>query len=211
MKLRVDDFKKKTIEIKTKNSNSSYKFTVNDFVMNDTSTLRKVENLNDYNVKINNINYNSLKLKPLDISPRNTPAKNFINVIIVDDEVFTRQSTVRILYNISKELDIKINIIEAEDGVETIYLVYKAATQGVRISSIFSDENMNFMNGSRCSEIIQDIQEKKRMGEIPFYLVTAYDNIHIKKQTLSGIKQVLAKPLSKQVAKQIISQLCKII
>ena len=118
------------------------------------------------------------------------PKENFINIIVADDEIFTRQSTVRILNIVSNELGIKINIIEAEDGVETIYIVFKAATQGVKISMIISDDNMNFVNGSRCSVIMEEIIEKKRIAEIPFYLLTAYED----KEASSSIKMVLVEP-----------------
>jgi hypothetical protein len=71
---------------------------------------------------------------------------------------------------------------------------------------IFSDENMNFINGTRSSEIILEILERKRIVEIPFYLVTAYDKTLIETKTVSSIKQVLSKPLSKEIAKNIILQ-----
>lgn len=192
---------------KSKEYHNVYKFTVNDFLLNDTSKMRKTENINVYNLNINNFNYNP-NVNDFKISGSDQIAgRNFINVIVTDDEVFTRQSTVRILHNISNELNIKINIIEAEDGLETIYLIYKAAIQGIRISMIFSDENMNFINGTRSSEIILEILERKRLVEIPFFLVTAYDNSLLKSKTNCNIKQVLSKPLSKEIAKNIILQL----
>jgi len=117
----------------------------------------------------------------------------------------TRQSTIRIISNVSKELGIKINIIEAEDGLECIYLLYKSLTQGVKISMIFSDENMNFMNGSRSCHLVAEILQRKNMSEIPFYLVTAYDESMFDNKIMNYVKKVLSKPLVKEIAKQIIS------
>jgi DNA-binding LytR/AlgR family response regulator len=138
------------------------------------------------------------------------PKGNFMNIIVADDEILNRQATVRIINSISKTLDVKINIIEAEDGVETAYLVYKAATQGVKISMIFSDENMNFFSGTQSSKVVRDITNKKRIENIPFYLVTAYDNNFINILNVDGVTQILDKPLSKQKGQEIIYEFCKI-
>jgi CheY-like chemotaxis protein len=157
-----------------------------------------------FNFKINTLNINANNMTIGQINGPNqilTHKEDCLNILIADDEVFTRQSTIRILQNISKSLNIKLNIIEAEDGLETIYFVYKCITQGVKISMILSDENMNFMYGSRTAEILMEIISKKRIAEIPFYLLTAYDNILIEKYISSSISQILTKPLTKDSAR----------
>jgi DNA-binding LytR/AlgR family response regulator len=123
---------------------------------------------------------------------------------VTDDEIFTRQSTVRIINSVCKSLKIKINILEAEDGVETIYLVYKTLLQGHKISMIFSDENMNFISGINSSSIIRDLTNKKKISEIPFYLVTAYDSSHLNKKLASCVNSIYEKPLSRDVTYQLI-------
>ena len=127
-----------------------------------------------------------------------------INIIIADDEKFIRHSSVRILQSVADELGIRLNVIEAEDGIECLFIVYKCIAQGIKISMVFSDENMNFIKGSRSSELLWEILQMKNMSCIPFYLVTAYDNSMIKKCKTESISQVLSKPLSKAVAKNII-------
>jgi response regulator RpfG family c-di-GMP phosphodiesterase len=128
------------------------------------------------------------------------------NIIVADDEIYTRLSTVRTLKNIFKTLNLNVNIIEAEDGVETVYYIYKASTQGYKISLILSDENMNFINGVRSSIIIKELIDKKKMGEIPFYLVTAYDPSMIDKSESCNLTQVLEKPLSSKLALEIVKK-----
>ncbi len=157
-----------------------------------------------FNFKNNtfNINMNNSIREPRRIFSQIIGNKEaFINIIVADDEIFTRQSTIRILQNLSNSLKIKLKIIEADDGVETIYLVYKCITQGVKISMIISDENMNFMYGSRTAEILTEIITRKRIAEIPFYLLTAYDNILIQKYISASISQILTKPLTKDTAR----------
>jgi two-component SAPR family response regulator len=123
---------------------------------------------------------------------------------VTDDEIFTRQSTVRMINSVCKSLKIKVNILQAEDGVETIYLIYKTLLQGHKISMIFSDENMNFISGINSSSIIRDLTNKKKISDIPFYLVTAYDSSHLNKKSASCVNSIYEKPLSRDVTYQLI-------
>jgi CheY-like chemotaxis protein len=168
----------------------------------------KKSNLQVPQIQINNQPLNKLYVNNENISYTDqritSLQRGVINIIVTDDEIFTRQSTVRIINSVCKSLDIKINILEAEDGVETIYLVYKALLQGHKISLIFSDENMNFISGISSSSIIRDLTNKKKMSDIPFYLVTAYDSSHLNKKIMSSVNCVYEKPLSRDVTCQLI-------
>jgi hypothetical protein len=156
------------------------------------------QTLNKCNLYVNNVNITNA-------DPLNTSfQRGVINIIVTDDEIFTRQSTVRMINSVCKSLKIKINILEAEDGVETINLVYKALIKGHRISLIFSDENMNFISGINSSSIIRDFTNKKKISDIPFYLVTAYDSSHLNKKLTSSVNCTYEKPLSRDVASQLI-------
>jgi hypothetical protein len=125
------------------------------------------------------------------------------NILVTDDETLTRQSTIRIIYNCAKELGKNINIIEVQDGIETIYCVYKCWSLGIEISMIFSDENMVFLNGLTSSQVLLDLSKKHNKNCIPFYLVTAYEGDYISKNFKESIKQILSKPLDKIKAKNI--------
>jgi uncharacterized protein YlaN (UPF0358 family) len=156
------------------------------------------QTLNKCNLYISNVNMTNAHSKIPSLE------RGVINIIVSDDEIFTRQSTVRMINSVCKSLNIKINILEAEDGVETIYLVYKALLQGHKISIIFSDENMNFISGINSSIIIRDLTNKKKIGDIPFYLVTAYDSSHLNEMLTSSINCIYEKPLSRDVTCQLI-------
>jgi two-component SAPR family response regulator len=112
--------------------------------------------------------------------------------------------------NISKSLNLNINILEAEDGIETIYLIYKALNSGSKISMIFSDENMSFMNGIRSSLIVKEIVEKKKLTEIPFYLVTAYEGNLFEKLSCTYITKIINKPIARNEANDIIKKVCSV-
>ena len=64
-----------------------------------------------------------------------------------------RRAVIRNISIVADKLRLNINIIELEDGVETIFAVYKCISQGIVISMILSDETMNFLSGSKSSEI----------------------------------------------------------
>jgi CheY-like chemotaxis protein len=168
----------------------------------------KKSNLQVPQIQINNQPLNKLYVNNENISYTDqritSLQRGVINIIVTDDEIFTRQSTVRIINSVCKSLEIKINILEAEDGVETIYLVYKALLQGHKISLIFSDENMNFISGISSSSIIRDLTNKKKMSDIPFYLVTAYDSSHLNKKIMTSVNCIYEKPLSRDVTCQLI-------
>jgi response regulator RpfG family c-di-GMP phosphodiesterase len=128
------------------------------------------------------------------VSPK-TP--HVLNIIIADDEILIRQTTSRIIISVSQQLGLKINIIESSDGMETAYLVYKAAIKGIKISMIFSDENMYFLNGTQSANIILEMTKKIEISEIPFYLVTSYNHYFFESQNIKNIKKNINKPLCK--------------
>ena len=69
---------------------------------------------------------------------------------------------------------------------------------------------MRFMYGSRSSEILQEIISKKSIAEIPFYLLTAYDNTLIRKYVSSSVGEIYSKPLTKDMARSLLLKATKI-
>ncbi len=84
-------------------------------------------------------------------------------------------------------------------------MVYKSFLQGIKISMIFSDENMLFLKGTTSCKILHDIYNKKFLKEIPFYLVTAYDQGYSLFEN-SHVKQVCSKPLDTFEATKIFNE-----
>jgi signal transduction histidine kinase len=120
--------------------------------------------------------------------------KDYNYIIVVDDEEITRKSTVRFINKYFTELT-NLKILEASDGFECLCLYYKTKQKGIELSCIISDETMNYLNGSECSKILQEIYKIKNVTKrIPFFLLTAYENFDIDQ---SGINEVFSKPLSK--------------
>ena len=136
-------------------------------------------------------------------------SKKFINIIISDDENLTRKSNLRLITKVANENNYNINIIQVNDGVECLYIVYKCVKSGIKISLIFSDETMNFMNGLKCAEILGHIAYDNKQIKIPFYLVTAFENMsHCGKTYGKDVTEILAKPLTREIAEKVLCQYC---
>jgi signal transduction histidine kinase len=128
-----------------------------------------------------------------------------LNIIVVDDEKIVRQSTIRIIKRAADDLNISVNIIEASDGIETLFIIFKHFSSGVNVDCIISDETMNYMNGSISAEILQGLYEKIRIRKILFYIVSAYEKTFGHSQTIESFE---TKPLNSNIVRKILSK-CK--
>jgi two-component sensor histidine kinase len=163
-----------------------------------------------YNIVINNsiLQTNMIQLnieKPLQRSSFNPSTMKKItqkNVIVADDEHLTRNSTIRILKMVANDHNINLNIIEAEDGLETLYYTYKSVSKGEKIL-IISDENMKYLSGQKTAKILRKFENNQVMNHIPFFLVTAYSkDFPVSKQC--KIDGVFTKPLVKTSVEEIL-------
>jgi signal transduction histidine kinase/CheY-like chemotaxis protein len=115
-------------------------------------------------------------------------------IIVVDDEIVTRQSAVRLLSKYLKEKSYEPTIIEASDGIECLYKYLVLYREGKKIDFILSDETMEFMNGMVSAEILWNLYGVKNLVPVPFFILSAYGNL-VKQP---GVNDVFTKPLRKQ-------------
>ena len=123
---------------------------------------------------------------------------------MADDESLTRLSTIRILKTAANKHNIEINVMESYDGLETAFLIYKCFSLGYDINFIISDENMNFVNGSKSYDIIEEIFEKNKLINVPFYLITASNCYYSDFKLLDKLSGILNKPLLLDSAEHIL-------
>ena len=76
--------------------------------------------------------------------------------------------------------------------------------RNIKISAIFSDQNMNLMKGTDCSEIIYKACHDREIDLIPYYLITSESKI---KQNKSCIREIIAKPILSEDAERILNNI----
>jgi nitrogen-specific signal transduction histidine kinase len=130
-------------------------------------------------------------------STNSIDSNNTNNIIVVDDDSVIRQATIRLLNKTFKEKNLKVEILEASDGIECLNTYYNFLKDGRSISFILSDETMIYMNGTHVSKILSNICNHKNLPHVPFYLLSAYENLWLGSvnETVDGI---FTKPLRKQ-------------
>ena len=122
--------------------------------------------------------------------------------IVADDEPLARQSSIRNLRKIATKLNKRITILESEDGVETLSLLYRSFLNGDKISGVITDENMKLMKGSNSVEAICRLFDIKL--DVPIYLVTAYEDKSVIKN-FNLFDEVFSKPLNLVSAERILN------
>ena len=151
----------------------------------------------------------------------NTDIKQFSYILVVDDNCLCRRGMYKSIKDSLKTLKISnIKVIKLNDGSDTIQLFssleYKQIASRVKI--IFSDENMNKVNGSKSfieiNKLILSENSCKniKIKDIPKYICTALETksaIEYLISTTNCIK-VLNKPISKMIFKDILNDyFCK--
>ena len=124
--------------------------------------------------------------------------KNYLNtILVVEDNKHLRNSLIKKIKNVLNKLrkNKVINIIQANDGVETIKYVVDDQFNGNKIRLIFSDENMNFINGSVSLNILKGLNNNGKIKLFPkFVCVTGDAEDYNKSSLLSlGFNDVVEK------------------
>jgi hypothetical protein len=89
-------------------------------------------------------------------------------MIIADNEKMIRNSTIKLLCQIAEKYKLQLNIFEVEDGVETLFMVYKCVKNGINIDFILSDENMVYYTGTLSSFSINQILKRVNLKPVKF-------------------------------------------
>lgn len=157
---------------------------------------------NNSSLSYSNLNLVDLKYN-IDITYKNLNRDDSINIIVADDEKYTRQATIRIIKKFASANNLIINIIEAQDGIETLYFLIKVLAKGIKISLIISDETMLYMKGSESALIVKNNCLRKNEF-IPFVIVTAYEDPEtLKRINNKFINSIFSKPLDKHKIQKI--------
>jgi signal transduction histidine kinase/CheY-like chemotaxis protein len=129
-------------------------------------------------------------------SPVSTASKQY-KILVVDDHKFVRDNTINIINSCLNELGYFFyEVVEYSDGLDILNAV--RLDKEKRIKLIFTDENMEYLNGSEAVQILRKFEDNKRINFYPIISITAFDDKISKNRILSsGINTILSKPCSK--------------
>ena len=151
----------------------------------------------------------SLKTNLINQSPNSierdlTKETKIVYALIVDDEYMIRNAMKRLITNqLSKEKNLEVVIIEANDGIECLLAIYLANINQIKIDFVITDENMNYINGTYSSEIIKTLIKSGKFQDIPIFMSTALGkNIVDSKPHI--INKVFSKPMDKNSIRELL-------
>jgi CheY-like chemotaxis protein len=131
---------------------------------------------------------------------------NTKQILIVDDCEMIRKTVIRLFKQIPK-FNESYQIIEGSDGIDIINLIQKDQKNGNKIALVISDENMEYMTGSKAFCILKELEGQKKIKAIPKISLTAFSN----ENTLNEIKEmgcdrIYNKPISLKILKELYSE-----
>ena len=96
-------------------------------------------------------------------------------------------------------------IIEADDGVDIIKLVTYDQKYGNRIKIIMTDENMEYLQGTKAISILRELESFGKIKSTFIVSVTAFSDDFTKNEIIQkGANLVIAKPFSQYHIEEII-------
>ena len=134
---------------------------------------------------------------------RSSLKNNILNAIkdIIDTNSSNQFKNIDILNN--------VEIIEGKDGADLIKFIVDDQSNGNKILCIFSDESMEYINGSNAMIILKELESKQKIKYLPHAIcVTAFQDDYTKEYLIkSGFNNILDKNPKKETLKDILSNL----
>ena len=108
-----------------------------------------------------------------------------------------RDNTVNLIRNVLSVLEINnIQIVELSDGIQLLNTIIMDKND--QIVYIFTDENMEYLNGSEAVKIIRKLEQNHKINKYPIASITAFEDDETRKNILnSGVNFILSKPCTK--------------
>jgi len=128
-------------------------------------------------------------------------------IVVVDDHKLVRLNTINLIKTTLLGLNINdYSIIEGSDGIDLLNIVRK--DENGRIKCIFTDENMEYLNGSEAVKFIRKLEQINKIKSNYIVSITAFDDTGTKKNIHdSGVNSILSKPCSKTAISQILKNI----
>jgi len=157
-----------------------------------------------------NLNSNASLLNAPSISKINNDFKDYKSlfgnnqnpkILLIDDQKFIRKSLANILYLILKEKILMWDIIEGGDGIDLLNYIIEDNKNNNIIKLIITDENMEFINGTKAIELIRYLENENKIIKNNNIVITssAEENEELNKYYKGiGANDILAKPCTQE-------------
>ncbi len=118
--------------------------------------------------------------------------------MVVEDNQFINDALKKLLEKVIKESGKNFEVIQMTDGIDMIKQIIDDQSNGNLIKCIFTDENMEYINGSEAIKILRDLEKQNKIKNVKIFSISSQeDNATVKMLKDSGADLVLGKPISK--------------
>ncbi len=118
-------------------------------------------------------------------------------IVVIDDHKLVRQNTISLIHSVLLSFKFTdYSILEGSDGIDLLDFVRK--DKNGRIKCIFTDENMEYLNGSEAVKIIRKLEKGNKVQSQKIVSITAFDDSITNNNIMnSGVNFILSKPCTK--------------
>jgi CheY-like chemotaxis protein len=114
----------------------------------------------------------------------------------------------KILQDVLLSYDKSFEIIEAQDGIDILKHVMEDQKNRNLIKCVFTDECMEYMNGSQAIEIIRIMEQQNKIKKVNIICVTSYEDKYNRELILKkGADYIMEKPCSNYAITKLLSDL----
>lgn len=126
----------------------------------------------------------------------------------MDDQKPIRDSLKNNLKTIFLTYKKDYDLIDASDGIDTLKFIMEDQKNRNLIKCIFTDENMEYMNGSQSIKIIRQMENDCKIKKVNIVSVTSFDDEFTKEIILSkGANFLIDKPCNQAALIKILGKL----
>jgi len=108
---------------------------------------------------------------------------------------------------ILNERSLNYKIVEAQDGIDLLKKIKDDQKKNNKIKCVFTDEKMDYMDGSTSVAIIRDMEKRNKIKKVNVVSVTSFEDESNKDFIMkSGIDFIIKKPCSKMMVTNILEK-----
>lgn len=137
--------------------------------------------------------------------------KSIIKIMICDDDSGINKCIRRLITMSAEKKKIAIELEDSMNGLECMYKIYKDYLNGNKYDAVMIDENMPFMKGSTCTNILKNMYSEGYLNKIRIISISSYEDQETMKFIKSlGCDEFLPKPHSKEIISKFLDTLVSI-